>query len=122
MPRRTAIWRPARGSAAHGGQRAPEVAHKADAASLCLLGLNRWTFQRPGAALPPEIAQCLNGGYGWLQVKCRRCETYDSIPLEHIRRPPDTPIWKLIRGGAQMSFMPAGAYVISFVDFLGRPR
>jgi hypothetical protein len=22
----------------------------------------------------PEIAQCLNGGYGWLQVKCRRCE------------------------------------------------
>jgi hypothetical protein len=25
--------------------------------------------------------------YGWLQVKCRRCETYGSIPLEHIDRP-----------------------------------
>jgi hypothetical protein len=28
------------------------------------------------------IAQCLIGGYGWLQVKCRRFETYASIPLE----------------------------------------
>jgi len=33
--------------------------------------------------------------YGWLQVKCRRCETEASIPLEHVRRPRDTPIWKL---------------------------
>jgi hypothetical protein len=43
----------------------------------------------------PKIGQSLNGGYGWLQVRCRRCATYASIPLEHIRRPPDTPIWKL---------------------------
>jgi hypothetical protein len=34
-------------------------------------------------------------GYGWLQVKCRRCETEESIPLEHVRRQRDTPIWKL---------------------------
>jgi hypothetical protein len=33
--------------------------------------------------------------YGWLQVKCHRCETSASIPLEHVRRPRDTPIWKL---------------------------
>jgi hypothetical protein len=39
----------------------------------------------------PMIAQCLIGGYGWLQVKCRRCETYASIPLEHIDGPRDTP-------------------------------
>jgi hypothetical protein len=27
-----------------------------------------------GPAQPsPTIAQCLNGGYGWLEVKCRRC-------------------------------------------------
>jgi choline dehydrogenase-like flavoprotein len=26
---------------------------------------------------------------------CRRCETEASIPLEHVRRPRDTPIWKL---------------------------
>jgi hypothetical protein len=49
-----------------------------------------------GPAQPsPTIAQCLNGGYGWLQVKCRRCETEASIPLEYVRRPPQTPIWKL---------------------------
>jgi hypothetical protein len=49
-----------------------------------------------GPAQPsPTIGQCLNGGYCWLQVKCRRCETEASIPLEHVRRPRDTPIWKL---------------------------
>jgi hypothetical protein len=33
-----------------------------------------------GPAQPsPTIAQCLNGGYGWLQVKCHRCETEASI-------------------------------------------
>jgi hypothetical protein len=26
---------------------------------------------------------------------CRRCETRASIPLDAIRRPRDTPIWKL---------------------------
>jgi hypothetical protein len=49
-----------------------------------------------GPAQPsPTVAQCLNGGYGWLQVKCHRCETSASIPLEHVRRPRNTPIWKL---------------------------
>jgi hypothetical protein len=33
--------------------------------------------------------------YAWLQVKCRRCETEASIKLDAIRRPRDTPIWKL---------------------------
>jgi hypothetical protein len=49
-----------------------------------------------GPAQPsPTIAQCLNGGYGWLEVKCHRCETKASIPLDTIRRPRSTPIWKL---------------------------
>jgi hypothetical protein len=30
-----------------------------------------------------------------LQVKCHRCETRASIPLDAIRRPRDAPIWKL---------------------------
>jgi hypothetical protein len=58
-----------------------------------------WSIRMEGYGGPaqpsPTIAQCLNGGYGWLQVKCRRCETEASIPLEHVRRPRDTPIWKL---------------------------
>lgn len=40
----------------------------------------------------PTIAQCLNGGYGWLQVKCHRCETEASIPLDAIRQPRNTPM------------------------------
>jgi hypothetical protein len=34
-------------------------------------------------------------GYGWLEVMCKRCETRASLPLDAIRRPRDTPIWKL---------------------------
>jgi hypothetical protein len=48
-----------------------------------------------GPAQPsPSIGQCLNGGYGWLEVECHRCKIRASIPLESIRRPRDTPIWK----------------------------
>jgi len=58
-----------------------------------------WSIRMEGYGGPaqpsPTIAQCLNGGYDWLQVQCRRCETEASIPLEHVRRPRDTPIWKL---------------------------
>jgi hypothetical protein len=55
-----------------------------------------WSIRMEGYGGPsPTIAQCLNGGYGWLQVKCRRCETEASIPLEHVRRPRDISIWKL---------------------------
>jgi hypothetical protein len=56
-----------------------------------------WSVRMEGYGGPaqpsPTIAQC--GGLGWLEVKCRRCETKASIPLEHVRRPRDTPIWKL---------------------------
>jgi hypothetical protein len=49
-----------------------------------------------GPAQPsPTIGQGLNGGYGWLEVMCRRCETRASIPLDAVRRPRNTPIWKL---------------------------
>jgi hypothetical protein len=47
-----------------------------------------------GPAQPsPTIGQCLNGGLAWLQVKCHRCKTEASIPLDCLRRPRDTPIW-----------------------------
>jgi hypothetical protein len=49
-----------------------------------------------GPAQPsPTIGQCLNGGLGWIEVECDRCKTRASLPLEAIRRPGDTPIWKL---------------------------
>jgi hypothetical protein len=37
----------------------------------------------------------LNGGLGWLEVECNRCQTRASTPLGAIRRPRNTPLWKL---------------------------
>jgi hypothetical protein len=49
-----------------------------------------------GPAQPsPTIAQCLNGGLGWLEAECNRCKTRASLPLDAIRRPRSTPIWRL---------------------------
>jgi hypothetical protein len=80
--------------AEHARERAREASRAADAAE-CLL----WSEQMEGFGGPaqpsPTIGQCLNGGYGWLQVKCRRCQTEASLPLDAVRRPRDTPIWKL---------------------------
>src|ERR1700722_12629564 len=58
-----------------------------------------WSIRMEGSGGPaqpsPTLGQCLNGGLGWLQVKCHRCKTESSIPLDCVRRPKDTPIWKL---------------------------
>src|SRR5277367_4178376 len=49
-----------------------------------------------GAAQPsPTIGQCLNGGLGWLEVECNRCKNRSSLPLDAIRQPRTTPLWKL---------------------------
>ncbi|WP_291613713.1 hypothetical protein [Bradyrhizobium sp.] len=49
-----------------------------------------------GAAQPsPTLGQCLNDGLGFLEVECNRCNTRASLPLSAIRRPRDTPLWKL---------------------------
>jgi hypothetical protein len=47
-----------------------------------------------GPAIPND-RQCLNGGYGWLEIECCRCKSRASLPLDAIRRARDTPIWKL---------------------------
>jgi hypothetical protein len=55
-----------------------------------------WSIRMEGYGGPAQPSpQCLSGGYGWLQVMCHRCSTEASIPLDAIRRPRDTPIWKL---------------------------
>jgi hypothetical protein len=58
-----------------------------------------WSIRMEGNGGPaqpsPTIAQCLNGGLGWLEVECNRCKTRASLPLEAIKRPRDTPLWKL---------------------------
>jgi hypothetical protein len=63
-------------------EEARQAIRKADRAEA-----EAWSIRMEGYGGPaqpsPTIAQCLNGGYGWLQVQCRRCETEASIPLEH---------------------------------------
>ena len=58
-----------------------------------------WSIRMEGYGGPAQpsltIGQCLNGGLGWLEVECKRCKTRASLPLDAIRRPRDTPIWKL---------------------------
>src|SRR5882672_1346266 len=58
-----------------------------------------WSIRMEGYGGPaqpsPTIGQCLNGGYGWMEIECNRCKTCASIPLDAIRRPRETPIWKL---------------------------
>jgi hypothetical protein len=72
-------------------QKALRAADRAEAAA--------WSAQMEGYGRPaqpsPTIGQCINGGLGWLEVECNRCQTRASLPLNAIRRPRGTPIWKL---------------------------
>jgi hypothetical protein len=58
-----------------------------------------WSLRMEGYGGPaqpfPTIGQCLSGGLGWLEVECNRCKTKVSLPLDALRRPRDTPLWKL---------------------------
>ena len=95
---REVIWgsriRGASMSAESARQRATEAMREADRAEAFA-----WSIRMEGygglAQPSPTIAQCLNGGLGWLEVECNCCKTRASLPLSAIRRPRDTPIWKL---------------------------
>src|ERR1700737_2702646 len=95
---RTSIWGPqisgAKIRATHVREVAQEAAREADHAEAYAWSVRMEGYG--GAAPPaPTIRQCINGGLGWLEVECNRCKTRASLPLEAIRRPRDTPIWKL---------------------------
>ncbi len=95
---REVIWasqiRGAKMTADKARQRAEEAAREADRAEAYA-----WSVRMEGYGGPaqpsPTIAQCINGGLAWLEVECNRCKTRASLPLSAIRRPRDTPIWKL---------------------------
>ena len=75
-------------------QEARKAARAADRAEA-----EAWSVRMEGYGGPaqpsPTIGQCLHGGLGWLEIECNRCKTRASLPLDAIRRPRDTPIWKL---------------------------
>ena len=80
--------------AKHAREDAKKAAREADRAEA-----EAWSIRMEGYGGPaqpsPTINQSIRGGLGWLEVKCSRCETKASLPLDAIRRPGDTPIWKL---------------------------
>jgi hypothetical protein len=75
-------------------QEARKAARAADRAEA-----EAWSVRMEGYGGPvqpsPTIGQCLNGGYGWLEIECCRCKMRASLPLDAIRRARDMPIWKL---------------------------
>ena len=80
--------------AEHAVELAKKAQRDADRAEAELWSIRMEAYGGP-AQPSPTIAQCLNGGLGWLEVECHRCKTRASLPLDAIRRPRSTPIWKL---------------------------
>ena len=80
--------------AKHARGEAKKAAREADRAEAHAWSLRMEAYGGP-AQQSPTIGQCLNGGLGWLEVECNRCKTRASLPLDAIRRPRDTPLWKL---------------------------
>ena len=80
--------------ARHAREEVQKAAREADRAEA-----QAWSVQMEGYGGPaqpsPTIAQCIHGGLGRLEVECNRCKTRASLHLDAIRRPRNTPIWKL---------------------------
>jgi hypothetical protein len=95
---REVIWdgriRAAKLNAESARQRAKDSAREADRAEA-----EAWSLRMEGYGGPaqpsPTIGQCIHGGLGRLEVECNRCKTRASLPLNAIRRPRETPLWKL---------------------------
>jgi hypothetical protein len=83
-------------SAKYASKVANEAAREADRAEAAA-----WSIRTEGYGGPaqpsPTIAQCINGGLGWLEVRCLGCDTNQTVALDVVRRPKHTPIHELER-------------------------
>ena len=65
------------------------------------LACEAWTMRMLGYKGPaqpsPTIGDALNGGFGYLEVRCLGCDLHQTIALGIIRRPKETPIHELER-------------------------
>jgi hypothetical protein len=43
----------------------------------------------------PMIGKAINGGYDLLEAKCNRCDRVSLVPLQALKQPLETPVWKL---------------------------
>jgi hypothetical protein len=77
-------------------ERAMEARRNAD--RLACEAWNMRMLRYKGPAQPsPSIGDALNGGYGYLEVRCLGCDTHQTVALDIIRRPKTTPIHQLER-------------------------
>jgi hypothetical protein len=59
---------------------------------------NRRMLGFRGPAQPsPTLGDALNGGYGYLKVRCLGCNTHQTVALGIVKRPKTTPIHELER-------------------------
>jgi hypothetical protein len=65
------------------------------------LACEAWNYRMLGYKGPaqpsPTIGDALNGGYGYLEVRCLGCDTSQTVALNIIRRPKATPVHELER-------------------------
>ena len=64
-----------------------------EADNLACQSWNERMWSDGGPAQPsPMIGQAINGGFPWLEVKCSRCRTPNSVDLAAINCPADIPV------------------------------
>jgi len=77
-------------------ERAREARKKADR-----LACEAWNYRMLGYRGPaqpsPSLADALNAGYGYLEVRCLGCDTHQTVALDIVRRPKATPVHELER-------------------------
>ena len=68
------------------------------AGHLACVAWNQPVLGFQGPAQPcPTLGDALNGGYPYLEVKCRGCESHQTVALTIVRLPKATPIHELER-------------------------
>jgi hypothetical protein len=65
------------------------------------LASEAWNYRMLGYKGPaqpsPTIGDALNAGFGYLEVRCHGCDTHQTVALDVIRRPKETPVHELER-------------------------
>jgi hypothetical protein len=77
-------------------ERAAEARKEADKLACEAWNMRMLGYQGP-AQPSPALGDAVNAGYHYLEVKCLGCNTYQTVPLNIVRRPKTTPIHELER-------------------------
>jgi hypothetical protein len=66
-----------------------------------MLACQAWNYRMLGYRGPaqpsPTIGDALNAGFRYLEVRCHGCDTHQTVALDIIRRPKETPVHALER-------------------------